>query len=497
MADLNRRLYAYDNLEVLNDPLALPSDSVDLIYLDPPFNSNSTYNLPFKQLGKDVAAVAAFKDTWAWGAAEDQHLESLSGGPGTRVLADIVRVAQQGESRRVKRSLAAYLVNMAVRLIPLQRILKDTGSIYLHCDPTASHYLKLLMDAIFGRAGFRNEIVWHYSGWNKRLGHHLERRHDAILFYASSKKRQPFNYPTRPWVDREEYVSTRKQKVRIDDDGREYVLSDAGGGRRGKRYLDEAMAYGVPLDDVWGIPKLNNSDAERLGYPTQKPLALLERIIESSSQPDDLVLDPFCGCGTTLHAAENLGRRWIGIDISRFSAGLVRERLINNVPTLTPDDIEILGVPTTIEEARALAANDKFEFEKWVCGEIGAHGMYHNPGDRGADAGVDGVIEFYPFRMGQAPQKELAIVQVKGGNVTPDSVRALYATVDQFNATAGIFVCFADQMATVENNRSRRIFSDDAGDYPVIQGYSIEDLLERKPLSLPIHRLRDDARLIR
>ena len=345
MDETNRHLYAYDNLAVLTDEVAFPSDSVDLIYLDPPFNSNSTYNLPFKQLGRDVSAVAAFKDTWTWGAEEEQHLETLSEGPGTSVLADVIKVAQRVERRRVKRSLAAYLVNMAVRLIPLKRVLKDSGSIYLHCDPTASHYLKLLMDAIFTKAAFRNEIVWHYSGWNKKLERYIERRHDVILFYAASRQRQRFNYPTRPWEDREEYISTRKQKVRIDDDGREYVLSDAGGGQRVKRYLDDAMAYGVPLDDVWDIPKLNNSDAERLGYPTQKPLALLERIIESSSQRGDLVLDPFCGCGTTLHAAEILGRRWVGIDISRFSTGLVRERLLDNVPTLNPTDFEMIGVP--------------------------------------------------------------------------------------------------------------------------------------------------------
>ena len=459
MDELNRRLYAYDNLEVLNDPLALPSDSVDLIYLDPPFNSNSTYNLPFKQLGRDVAAVAAFQDTWAWGEAEDAHLAALDEAPSTRVLAEIVQIAQRVEGRRRKTNLAAYLVNMAVRLIPMQRVLKPEGCIYLHCDPTASHYLKLLLDALFGRARFVNEIVWTYGlgGSSKRS---FSRKHDVLLFYSNSE-RYFFDKPTVP-------ATSNRLK----------------GQEKG-------------MLDVWtDIPSLNNMARERLGYPTQKPLELLERIVGASSRPGDLVLDPFCGCGTTAHAAELLGRRWVGIDISRFSAGLVRERLIDNVPTLNAQDIEVFGVPTTIQEARALAANDKFEFEKWVCGEIGAHGMYHNPGDRGADAGVDGVIEFYPLHMGEVPQKEIAIVQVKGGNVTPDSVRALYATVDQFGATAGIFVCFADQMTTVENNRSRRIFSDDAADYPVIQGYSIEDLLERKPLNLPVHRLRDDARLI-
>jgi len=468
--DLNRQLYAYDNLNVLNDELALPADSVDLIYLDPPFNSNSTYNLPFKKLGKDVAAVAAFQDTWTWSETEEAHLARLDERLDTRVLADIVRVAQRIEGlHRRSNNLAAYLVNMSVRLIPMRRVLKSEGSIYLHCDPTASHYLKLLMDAIFGRRQFQNEFIWWYGGGGasqKRWG----RKHDVILFYTNG----------RTWT-------FNVDEVRVPHEWRD-----------GQRRADgsERDPRGKLPDDVFRHHSLMPWSNERLGYPTQKPLALLERIITASSNPDDLVLDPFCGCGTTAHAAEKLGRRWIGIDISRFSAGLVRERLLGNIPTLSERDIQVLGVPRSIFEARGLAANDKFEFEKWVCGEIGAHGMYHNPGERGADGGVDGVLNFFPFRMGQAPKAEYAIIQVKGGNVTPDAVRALYATVRRFEASAGVLVCFADQMQTVENNRNPDIFSDDAGDYPVIQGYSIEDLLEHKPLNLPLHRLRDDARLI-
>ncbi len=190
-----------------------------------------------------------------------------------------------------------------------------------------SHYLKSLMDCVFEEKNFKNEIIWHYSGWNKRLKSYIERRHDTILFYAKAKK-QTFYYPTRSWDSKDEYVKARKQKLRIDEKGREYVLSDAGGGKRIRRFIDEAMSYGVPLDDVWFIEKINNSDKlERTGYPTQKPLALLERIIQTSSNEGGMVLDPFCGCATTCVAAEHLNRQWIGIDISIIAYDLVRDRL--------------------------------------------------------------------------------------------------------------------------------------------------------------------------
>lgn len=485
MTDMNRRLYAYDNLDVLNDEIALPTESVDLIYLDPPFNSNSTYNLPFKELGHDIAAVAAFKDNWHWGTEEDEHLARLDSGPHTKLLGDIVRVAQNLTPSRRGNDLAAYLVNMAVRLLPLRRVLKDTGSVYLHCDPTAGHYLKMLMDAIFGQENFRNEVIWHYGLGGFNVKRWFPRKHDTIFYYAKSARshHNKIRGAVSKWME---------AKYRLEDEAGKYFVQD------GKKYY---LKGGKPVDTLWDNDELidytlSQTADERLGYPTQKPLALLERIISASSSEGDLVLDPFCGCGTTIHAAELLGRRWIGIDISRFSAGLVRERVQSHFHGVSGEDVAVFGLPLTLRDARALAANDKFEFEKWVCGEIGAHGMYHNPGDKGADGGVDGVIKFYPFRMGRKPEPELAIVQVKGGNVTPDSVRALYDTVDQLGATAGIFVCFADQMATVENNRNKRTFSDDAGVYPVIQGYSIESLLANEPLDLPIHRLRDDARLV-
>ena len=298
------------------------AECVDLIYLDPPFNSNRTYEAPIGS----KAAGAAFKDAWTLDDVDvHEHGELADRNPAAY---SVIEAARQANGK----GMQSYLIMMAVRLLEIRRLLKSTGSLYLHCDPTASHYLKLLMDGIFGWHQFRNEIVWAYSGWNKQLRAHLERRHDVVLFYAASKASK-FNYPTRPWDSKAEYVKTRKQKVRVDDDRREYVLSDAGGGKRVKRYLDEAMQYGVPLDDVWRIDKLNNSDkVERTGYPTQKPLALLERIIHASSNAGDLILDPFCGCATTLVAARRLGRQWAGIDLSPLAIKLVNERIAADLP---------------------------------------------------------------------------------------------------------------------------------------------------------------------
>ena len=481
---MTRTLYSDDCLNVLNDELALPTGSVDLIYLDPPFNSKSIYNLPFAGKDKDARPVEAFVDTWTWGSKEDDLLRDLSGGPRTRYLADIVRLAQHlgvtgemggsGDS-----SLAAYLVNMAVRLLAMRRVLANTGSIYLHCDPTASHYLKLLMDAIFGQRHFRNEIIWRI-GWVS--GYKTQKRgwirnHDVILYYVkTSEAVNAFN---------KEYIPYPQGYVRRD-----------GQPPKGK---------GVPMEDTWNCSAADvlNSimimsfSGEKRGYPTQKPVALLERIIKASSPPQGLVLDPFCGCGTTLHAAEKHGRQWIGVDISKFSVGLMRDRILKEFGTsLNPDDVIVRGVPVNVTEAEELAARDKFEFEKWVCGAIGAEGMFHDPGTRGTDGGVDGVLKFFRFRLGKKPKPEYAIVQVKGGHVTADSVRALKTTVDRFGATAGVMVCFNRYMRTVENQRGHATFSDDSASYPVIQGLSVEDLLADKRPDLPLYgRRREGGRV--
>ena len=314
----NRTLFHGDNLAFMR---AMNSETIDLIATDPPFNKGKDFHATPAAL-KASGSSASFQDRWSWkDDVQGEWVDELQNDNPQTYEIIISSRKSYGDD------MGAFLCYMAVRLLAMHRLLKPTGSLYLHCDPTASHYLKMLLDGIFGKGNFRNEIVWHYSGWNKRLKSHIERRHDTILFYGKSNK-SSINYPTRPWESKAEYITARRQKVHIDDGGREYVLSDGGGGKRVKRYIDEAMKYGVPLDNVWDIDKINNSDTrERMGYPTQKPLALYERMIEISSNPGEIVLDPFCGCATTVIAAERLDRQWVGCDIWDGAGDMIVKRL--------------------------------------------------------------------------------------------------------------------------------------------------------------------------
>ncbi|MCY4108351.1 MAG: DNA methyltransferase, partial [Chloroflexi bacterium] len=280
----------------------LNSDSVDLIYLDPPFNSNRNYQAPVGS----KAAGAAFKDAWTLDDVDEaQHGLIAEAEP---PLYEAINPAGIVHGKGMK----SYLIMMGVRLLEMRRVLRDTGSIYLHCDPTAGHYLKLLMDSVFSVDGFKNEIVWHYRRWTGKANR-FQRLHDTIFFYGQTDS--TFNVPYEPYTDKS---LKRKQNyhTRIKD-GDVYVTS-----------IDER---GVRAGDVWQIPVLNSQAKERVGYPTQKPIALLERIIQASSNPGDVILDPFAGCATACVAAEKLDRQWAGVDLSEKAYQLVRQRLASEV----------------------------------------------------------------------------------------------------------------------------------------------------------------------
>ncbi len=478
-------LYYGDNLDILRE--YIPDESVDLVYLDPPFKSNQDYNVLFRERNgtKSAAQIKAFEDTWHWDrTAEDTYVEIVEKLP--KKTADLIKALRGflGEN-----DMMAYLVMMAIRLQELRRALKPTGSIYLHCDPTASHYLKLVMDVVFGHRGFRNEIVWHYSGWNARLRDSFNRRHDILLFYARNP-RQKFNSYSLPWSSEAEYVRVRKQKVRVEEDGRKYVLSDAGKGRRVKRYLEEAMAYGKPVDNIWNIPKLNNSSKEYLGYPTQKPEALLERIIEASSDKGSVVLDPFCGCGTAVTVAERLGREWIGIDITHLAISLMRHRLEDTFGRQV--EYEVVGEPVDLRGAEELARQDPYQFQWWALGLVGARPAKSEQ-KKGADKGIDGYIYFHDDPKRKVT-KEI-IIQVKSGHVGSGMIDALKGVVEKEEAQVGVFITLKEptKPMKVEAVSSRYYKSSLGHNYPKIQILTIKELLEGKRIDYPSRATRIDV----
>lgn len=362
---------------------------------------------------------------------------------------------------------------MAVRLKPMRRVLKNTGSIYLHCDPTASHYLKLIMDSIFGEKNFLNEIIWCYKSGGASPYRHFSKKHDILFLYVKDPKAYTFNKQLEKSYNREFKPYRFKDVPEYQDNTGWYTM--------------------VGMKDYWNIDMVGRTSKERLGYPTQKPLALARQFIKASSNEGDIVFDPFCGCGTTLHAAEELERQWVGIDISQFSAGLVRNRLIDNFKhkRLNRGNIPVIGCPLSVVEAEELARTDPFEFEKWACGEVGAQGLFHEPGQRGADGGVDGIIPFYfspQLLDDKPPEKTFAVVQVKGGKVQPDNVKALSTTVRQSGAKCGVLICFEKYMNTVENNREKKRIKEMTGDFNFIQGLSVEDVIAGIMPDIPLIR---------
>ncbi len=421
MPNTPNALYFGDNLEILRQHIA--DESVDLIYLDPPFNSNATYNVLFRERsGEDSAAqITAFDDTWRWSIeSEFAYRDVVSNGP--QKLGSLLTAMREFLGQN---DMMAYLTMMAQRLAELRRVLKPTGSIYLHCDPTASHYLKLMMDAVFGYNNFCNEIVWSYRKWSTGK-YTFQRNHDIILFYSRSADRnRTFNQ-----LYMERSPSTLKRF------GNSRILSGRDdGGRRIPSQTEEQESQGVRQDDVWRISRV--APIKQL-FPTEKPAALLERIISASSNEGDVVLDPFCGCGTAIVEAERLNRRWIGIDITHLAISLIRHRLQDTFG----EDIsryEVVGAPQDVESAAALAVdseNDgRYQFEWWALGLVDARPAQDKK--RGADSGVDGYINFFDDNSGK-PKR--IIVQVKSGGVKRGDIATLKGDMEREQAALGLFI---------------------------------------------------------
>ncbi len=447
---IHNRVYFGDCLEIMAD--CIPDESIDLIYLDPPFNSKRIYNAFI-----GGAQWVAFDDTWRWyEAIDDFHAVAgdVSMGPTMEGLRRIL-----GEGAEL-----AYLSYMANRLRECRRVLKPAASIYLHCDPTMSHYLKIVMDGVFGPKNFRNEVIWHYRKWSTGK-YTFQRNHDVLFFYSrSSARERTFNQLYMP-----RSASTLKRF------GAKRIISgyDEAGQRLPSQVAEEDSA-GVRLDDVWDIGRV--PPVKQL-YPTEKPLALLERIISASSNPDDIVFDPFCGCGTTIHAAQNLGRRWIGIDVCVQACKVIQKRIEGHFDSLW-DDIEFVGMPKTLEDARELAAYDPFKFERWAASL--SPGMEANKRQRG-DKGIDGRGRL-PVRKGVFVD---VVAQVKAGNTNPGQVQAFNEARRQAGAEMGVFTCFDDKVTSGMRNAAVN-----AGKYldrwPVLQIYTIEDYFAGRLPDLPL-----------
>lgn len=535
-------LFYGDNLDIMRE--YIPSQSVDLVYLDPPFNSNRNYNVLFKDEkgSESEAQITAFEDTWHWNdAAERTYHDLVTNAPDrvSKMVAALRDFVAGGSSHG--NQMMAYLVMMAARLVELHRVLKPTGSLYLHCDPTAAHYLKIILDTIFGAENFRSEIIWkrtHAHSGSKRYGP----VHDTLFFYSKSGN-YVWNKVTtdysdeylesffrfkdadgrrfratiltgsgtrngssgKPWrgidptkVGRHwaipgyvrpllgnERFDVQDALDKLDSIGRILWPTKEGGVPSFKQYVDDLG--GTVLQDIWDdIPPIGAQAVERLGYPTQKPLTLLERIIEASSNPGDVVLDPFAGCGTTVAAAQKLGRRWIGIDITHLSIALLKYRLKSMFPDAT---FQVKGEPEDIGAARQLAQDDRYQFQWWALSLVRAKPLGGQEGSKegkkGADRGIDGVINFIDDASGK-PKRVL--IQVKSGGVQAPTIRDLAGTVESEKAAMGVLITLENPTAPMLSQAVQYGYYSSPGwnkDYPKIQILTIADLLKGSEIKMP------------
>lgn len=508
-------LFYGDNLPILREYIA--AESIDLVYLDPPFNAGRNFNVLFRdESGQESdAQITAFEDTWHWNATAEKTYHELV----TEGASNVAAMIGAMQTFIGRNQMMAYLVMMTARLVELHRVLKPTGSLYLHCDPTASHYLKVILDTIFGAEQFRNEIIWKRTSAHNDPGRYGSNT-DTILFYSKGRRwtwnpvymayddaykaRYRFkDTDGRLWTDDNltakglsgggydyEYKGVRslwrcpvETMQKLDADGRLHFTKR--GGIRLKRYLDETK--GSSLQALWDdIPPINSQAAERLGYPTQKPLALLERIIQASSNPGDVVLDPFAGCGTAITAAQKLGRRWIGIDITHLAIALQKYRFKTMFPDAT---FKVIGEPEDIGAARQLAADDRYQFQWWALSLVRARPLGGESGSRqgkkGSDKGIDGVINFIDDATAK-PKRVL--VQVKSGHVKSGDIRDLVGTVGREGAAIGVFITLEEPTSEMRKEAVSAGFYTTPytkQDYPRIQILTIGELLAGAKINMP------------
>ncbi len=421
------QLFYGDNLEVLRRHIK--DESVDLCYIDPPFNSKRNYNQIYNNIGKeDQAQAQAFIDTWTWDDNANKGLAEIQENYQGRFTSQSIDLIFGLAKVLGKGSLLAYLVSMTLRIAEIYRVLKPTGSFYFHCDQTASHYIKLVCDTIFcsDRGEFRNEIIWCYRKWSINQNQFVH-NHDNIFFYTKSGS-NTFNVQFIPLSD----GTLRRWKGKK----QQAVFNE-----NGKRTADslETESQGSPMPDWWEISIINPAAKERLGYPTQKPESLLERIIKSSSNEGDVVLDAYCGCGTSVAVSQRLNRQWIGIDITYQSISLILKRLEDSFGKGVLENITLNGIPKDMEAAVALAnkSDDRTrkEFEKWAVLTYSNNRAIINQ-KKGADKGIDGIAYF----RSEKDDPEKIILQVKSGKVKSGDIRDLQGTMTRESAVLGVFI---------------------------------------------------------
>ncbi len=456
-------LYYGDNLDIIQR--YIKDETIDLIYLDPPFKSEQDYNVLFaEQNGSRAAAqIKAFEDTWQWDQAAAKSYQEVVEGGGKVAQAMLAFRTYLSEN-----DMMAYLSMMAPRLLELRRVLKETGSIYLHCDPTASHYLKILMDAIFGPSNFKNEIVWHYRKWPAGK-YTFQRNHDILLFYSKSgSPKRTFN---QLFMDRAPSTLKRFGTAKIISGYDEL-------GHRLPSKTESKPSMGVRQDDVWEIGRV--PPIKQL-FPTEKPEALLERILKASSNKGDIVLDPFCGCGTAVVVAEQLERKWIGIDITHLAVALIKHRLRDALGNKVK--YRVVGEPVSLPDARTLAQDNRYQFQWWALGLVGARPVEQK---KGADKGVDGRLYFHDEADTAKAKTKQIVISVKSGKVGVKDVRDLRGVLEREKAQIGVLISMKKPTSAMRKEAAGAgFYKSPWGKHPVMQILTAEELLRGKKIDYP------------